>query len=364
MNGDATAEKIIPVILCGGAGSRLWPASREAMPKQFLPLFDGRSLFDLTLQRIADPSLFADPVVVTADALAPHVLRSLGAAGMRGTVLLEPCRRNTAPAIALALEACATPDALMLVLASDHFIADGAAFRQAVRDCAGGAAGGHIITFGVTPDSPHSGYGYIEKGGPQADGLYAIARFIEKPAPDVALSLLGRGCLWNSGNFMFRACVMQEELAALQPAISTAVREAVAQMQVSELEGNKFFMPDEDAFARAPDLSIDYAVLEHSRRGACKPVSYRWSDMGTWNAVWEHRGKDSKGNAVTGPATLHLTEGALVISEAQHVAVVGMCDVAVIVTAESVLVAPRSVGKELTGLLDMLRSDPEKKRLT
>lgn len=361
---DPAAEKIIPVILCGGAGSRLWPASREAMPKQFLPLFDGKSLFDLTLRRIADPSLFANPVIVTAEALAPHVLRSLGAAGMRGTVLLEPCRRNTAPAIALALEACATPDALMLVLASDHYIADRAAFRQAVRESVAGAQGGHIITFGVEPDSPHSGYGYIERGEALGEGLFAIARFIEKPAPDVALSLLGRGCLWNSGNFMFRAVVMQQELGALQPGISAAVRQAVAQMQASALDGNKVFTPDRDAFAQAPDLSIDYAVLEHSRRGACKPVNYRWSDMGTWNAVWEHRGKDSKGNAVTGPATLHQTEGALVISEAQHVAVVGMRDVAVIVTAESVLVAPRSVGKEMTCLLEKLRSDPEKKRLT
>ena len=361
---DPAAEKIIPVILCGGAGSRLWPASREAMPKQFLPLFDGKSLFDLTLLRIADPSLFLDPVIVTAEALAPHVFRSLRAAGLQGTVLLEPCRRNTAPAIALALEACGTPDALMLVLASDHYIADGAAFRQAVRESAAGAAGGHIITFGVTPDSPHSGYGYIERGEPLGNGLSAIARFIEKPAPDVALSLLGRGCLWNSGNFMFRAGVMQEELVALQPVISGAVRRAVAQMQVSELDGNKVFTPEKEAFALAPDLSIDYAVLEHSRRGACKPVNYRWSDMGTWNAVWEHRDKDEARNAVTGPATLHQTEGALVVSEAQHVAVLGMRDVAVIVTAESVLVAPRSVGKELTGLLERLRSDPDRKRLT
>ncbi len=279
-------------------------------------------------------------MIVTAAALAPLVLKSLKQAGMAGTLLLEPCRRNTAPAIALAIEAGARPGEPMLVLASDHYIADAAAFRRAVQESEGQARAGRIITFGVEPDSPHTGYGYIEKGAPLGDGTFAIEKFIEKPKQDVAFSLLAKGCLWNSGNFMFMPEVMQAEIAKHQSGIATVVGHAAQRMTRSESDGSTILSVERDIFAEAPDISIDYAVLERSALGACKPVTYRWSDMGTWNALWEHHVRDERQNAVLGPATLLNTEGALVVSEAQHVAVVGMSNVAVVATPDAILVAP------------------------
>lgn len=359
-----TGNTTTPIILCGGAGSRLWPASREAVPKQFLPLFEGKSLFDMTLSRIAEPSLFSPPVIVTAAVHAPLVLRSLEQAAMPATILLEPCRRNTAPAIALAIEACSGSGGPMIVLASDHYISDTPAFRRAVQNSEGQARAGRIITFGVEPDSPHTGYGYIEKGPPLGDDIFAIARFIEKPNHEAACSLLAGGCLWNSGNFMFMPTVMQSEIAHHQPAIADVVRQASESMKRSEVSGSMVLTVEKEIFMRAPDISIDYAVLEHSSLGACKPVSYRWSDMGTWNALWEHHGRDAGQNAVLGAATLLNTQNALVLSQAQHVAVIGMSNVAVVATPDAILVAPRTVGSELSELLKALRANPETSSLS
>jgi len=358
------ADTTTPIILCGGAGSRLWPASREAVPKQFLPLFDGKSLFDMTLRRIADPAVFSSPVIVTAAAHAPLVLRGLQQADMSATILLEPCRRNTAPAIALAIEACGVSGGPMLVLASDHYISDTPAFRRAVQESEVQARAGRIVTFGVEPDSPHTGYGYIEKGLPLGEGAFAIARFIEKPNHEVACSLLARGCLWNSGNFMFMPEVMQSEIARHQPAIAAVARQACQGMTRTDEAGTTVLAVVKETFMRAPDISIDYAVLEHSALGACKPVNYRWSDMGTWNALWEHQDRDAEQNAVFGPATLLNTQNALVLSEAQHVAVVGMSNIAVVATPDAILVAPRTVGGALSDLLKILRANPETSSLT
>lgn len=354
------SEKITPIILCGGAGSRLWPASREARPKQFLPLFAGESLFDLTLKRISDDTLFTDPVIVTAGTLAPLVLQSLGRAGRRATLLLEPCRRNTAPAIALAIETCdaALLQNPMLVLASDHFIRDDDAFRRAVRETAEAAKAGRIITFGVEPDAPHTGYGYIAKGAPLGGGVFEIKRFIEKPAQDAACVLLAEGCLWNSGNFMFLPGTMRSELRRLNPGIVDVVSEAAGAATRQDAGECAVLTIPNAIFSRAPNISVDYAVLERSHLGACKPVNYRWSDMGTWNALWQHHHRDEQENAVVGPATLRDTTGSLVISEAQHVALVGMNDVAVIVTADAILVAPRKVGATLSELVKTLKADP------
>ena len=359
------ADRITPVILCGGVGSRLWPQSREVLPKQFLPLFNGHSLFDLTLQRVADRSLFAEPVIVTAEALAPLVSRSLTLAGLKGTLLLEPCRRNTAPAIALALAACGgiLGRAPMLVLASDHFIADAAAFRRAVRASLAQARSGRIITFGVEPDTPHTGYGYIEKGQSLGDGISAIAHFIEKPTHDVACGLLAKGCLWNSGNFLFRPDVMHAEITRLQPRIAAVAQRAAEQMSRTECKGSIVLRFAEKIFSAAPDISIDHAVLERSSLGVCKQVNYRWSDMGTWNALWEHHKRDENRNAVMGPATLHDCKGSLVISEAQHVAVLGLDDIAVVVTADAILVAPRRAGREVSELVKNLKADPKTESL-
>jgi mannose-1-phosphate guanylyltransferase/mannose-6-phosphate isomerase len=356
---------ITPVILCGGAGSRLWPLSREAMPKQFLPLFEGRSLFDLTLERISDPSIFSEPVIVTAQSLAALVSQSLEHAKCGGQIVLEPCRRNSAAAIAVATEFVTRTDsnALMLVLASDHFIADALAFRAAVRESAALAEKGKIITFGIVPDSPNPGYGYIEPGAEIGEGICAVARFIEKPTATRAMELLAEGCLWNSGNFLFRADIMRAEILEFEPRIAEVASAAAKNMTIQQQEGQLFHLIPEEIFVQSPSTSIDYAVLERTARAACKPVRYRWSDMGTWNSVWDHLEKDENGNVARGSVSLVETGNSLIFSEALHTSVVGLENVSVVVTSDAVLVAPRDVSSALTALTARLKSEPSMQHL-
>jgi mannose-1-phosphate guanylyltransferase/mannose-6-phosphate isomerase len=359
-------QLIKPVILCGGAGSRLWPASREAMPKQFLPLFNGRSLFDLTLDRVSDSSLFEAPLIVAAEPLAERVLTSLRQAGCKAEVLLEPCRRNTGPAIAVATEVLGrqSPHALLLVLASDHFIPDTNAFRAAIRESASLAATGKIITFGIAPTSAHTGYGYIRPGSSLGNGIAEIEGFIEKPSATRAAELVSEGCLWNSGNFLFSAETMQAEIALFAPAISEAAREAAHRMAPDCGPRPASAIIDPGVFASAPAISIDCAVLERTSLGACKTVHYAWSDMGTWDSLWTSLDKDRDGNAVQGPATLQDTASSVIVSDGPHVAVVGMSDVAVVATRDAVLVAPRSITAPLAHLVNELKANPQTQSLT
>jgi mannose-1-phosphate guanylyltransferase/mannose-6-phosphate isomerase len=359
-------EKLItPVILCGGAGSRLWPLSREAMPKQFLPLFEGRSLFDLTLERISDTSIFSAPVIVTAQSLAELVSQSLESAKCQGQIVLEPCRRNSAAAIAVAVELVTrtAPNALMLVLASDQFIQDAGAFRAAAHESAAIAAKGRIVTFGIVPDSPNTGYGYIEPGPDLGEGICTVARFIEKPAAARAAELVAEGCLWNSGNFLFRADVMRAEIHKFEPRIAEVADAVAKSMKIEEHQGQVFHFIPEEIFAQSPSIAIDYAVLERTSHAACKPVHYRWSDMGTWDSVWSHLGKDESGNVTRGSVSLLETRNSLVFSEALHTSVVGLENVSVVVTSDAVLVAPRNVSSSLTELTARLKSEPSTQHL-
>jgi mannose-1-phosphate guanylyltransferase/mannose-6-phosphate isomerase len=360
------AKLITPVILCGGAGSRLWPLSREAMPKQFLPLFEGRSLFDFTLERISDRSTFSAPVIVTAQPLAELVSQSLERAKCQGQIVLEPCRRNSAAAIAVAIELLTrtVPDALMLVLASDQFIEDAGAFRTAAHESAAMAAKGRIITFGIVPDSPHTGYGYIAPGADLGEGICAVTRFIEKPTASRAAELLAEGCLWNSGNFLFSADVMRAEIRKFEPRIAEVASAVANSMKIQQQEGQVFHLVPEEIFVQSPSIAIDYAVLERTARAACKPVHYRWSDMGTWNSVWSHLHKDESGNVTRGPVSLHETRNSLIFSEALHTSVLGLENISVVVTNDSVLVAPRDVSSSLTELTARLKSEPSTQHLT
>lgn len=328
------------------------------MPKQLLPLFDGRSLFDLTLERISDRSIFAAPVIVTAQSMGELVGQSMERAECQGQILLEPCRRNSGPAIAVAVELIAgrATDELMLVLAADHFIDDAAAFRTAVSESAAMAAKGKIITFGIVPDSPNTGYGYIKPGPELADGICAIAQFIEKPKAARAAELVAGGCLWNSGNFLFRADVMRAEIEQFEPCIAEVARSAAKSIECQQQDRQVFHLIPEDIFAQSPSISIDYAVLERTWRAACKPVHYRWSDMGTWSSVWSHFEKDDNGNATRGPVSLLETSNSLVFSEALHTSVVGLESISVVVTSDAVLVAPREVSSSLTELTAILKS--------
>jgi mannose-1-phosphate guanylyltransferase/mannose-6-phosphate isomerase len=343
----------------------LWPSSREKLPKQFLPIFGGRTLFDLTLERVTDNSLFAPPIIVSALDLGELVCNALDAARIPGRVILEPCRRNSAAAIAVAIEAH-NADAscrLMLVLAADHFIPDAEAFRTAVRESMATASQGKIITFGIQPDSAHTGYGYIRRGQDFGNGICAIERFVEKPSPEIAKGLIEERCLWNSGNFLFNVEIMREEIERFEPRVARVAREAARTFNQTVHSPAIVEQIAEAVFSHAPSISIDHAVLERTERGACKVVDYTWSDLGTWDSLWKTFAKDGSGNATRGNVSLLDTTQSLVMSEGPHLAVVGLDDIVVVATGDAVLVAPRTVNASLGTLVSELKAAPETQAL-
>ncbi|SFV09281.1 mannose-1-phosphate guanylyltransferase / mannose-6-phosphate isomerase [Methylobacterium sp. 174MFSha1.1] len=354
---------IHPVILCGGSGTRLWPASRESFPKQFLPLEEpGRSSFQATAARLTDAGTFAQPSVITANDARFLVAEQLAQHGIRADILLEPCRRDSAPAVAVAaLHAAARdPQALVLILPADHAVGDDAAFVQAARAARAGAMAGHIMTLGITPTSPSTAYGYIQPGAPLPGetGAHAVARFLEKPDATRAAGLIADGALWNGGYFLFRADVMLDELEAHAPAVLEAAREAL-ETATRDLD---FVRLGEAAFERAPQISIDYAVMERTRRAGVLPVVFPWSDIGTWGALWEIAPRDGDGNALRGRVAVRGTRNSLVHSSGDILTtVVGLDDVVVVATDDAVLVTSRSAGAEVKGLVETLRrrGEPE-----
>jgi len=340
-------DKITPVILCGGSGTRLWPRSRAAAPKPFLQLVGDRTLFQETLARCSGHAWFTGPIVVTGRA---HV--ALVEAQLPGDedsqVIVEPQGRNTAAAIALA--ALRLPeDAVMLICPSDHHIADGEAFCEVALKAAALAAEGWLVAFGIEPDGPETGYGYIKRG-PWIEGAAAagfrVERFVEKPDRARAESFLAEGGYsWNGGIFAFRAGTFLDELTRHRPALAEAVRTAVA----GGREEGREFHPDENAFARIVSESVDYAVMEHTERAAMVPAMIGWSDIGTWSAVRAARDRDGAGNSVRGPAELLDCRDVMVDSDGPRISVVGLSDVIVVVDGGEVLVTngagSASVGK-------------------
>jgi len=323
---------IHPVVLCGGSGTRLWPRSRKAQPKPFLPLVGDATLFEATLGRCADGGRFAAPMVVTGAAHLDHVTAQ--AAAFPGTqVIVEPTAQNTAAAIALA--ACRLPDdAIMLVCPSDHHIADVAAFRSAACAAADLAAQDWLVSFGIHPTSPETGFGYIRMGAP-LDGGFQVERFVEKPDLATAQSFLDDGHYsWNGGIFAFRAGAFMAELAAHRPDIASGVRQAVA---LGREQGNAFY-PDADSFGRIKGESVDYAVMEKTVRAAVVPVAMGWSDIGNWQALRDARPADEQGNRVHGPAELVDCRNVLVETDGPHVSVIGLEDIAIVINGNDVLV--------------------------
>ncbi len=339
-------ERIIhPVILCGGSGTRLWPRSRAALPKPFLPLVGEGTLFEQTVARCASEAGFAAPLVVTGTAHLAHVeLQLAGDAGAR--VIVEPAARNTAAAIALA--ALRLPeDAVMLVCPSDHHIADSGAFQAAAGAAAELASGGWLVAFGIAATGPETGFGYLQRGEPLGPDGYKVARFVEKPDLARAQQFLAEGCYaWNGGIFAFRAGTFLEELGAHRPAIAAQVRLAVAQ----GIEDGARFHPDAAAFAAIDGESVDYAVMEHTARAAMVPAQMGWSDIGSWDALHTARSSDDLGNSVTGPAELVGCRNVLVESDGPRVSVIGLEDVVVVVDGNEVLVTTRA-GAQLVGKL-------------
>ena len=331
---------IHPIILCGGSGTRLWPLSRKSYPKQFARLVGDESLFQASARRLAGPD-FAAPVVVTGDAFRFIVTEQLAAIEHAPqAILIEPEGRNTAAAVlaaALWLEQT-DPDALMLVAPSDHVIPDGAAFRAAINAARPRAETGDLVTFGITPDRPETGYGYLELENPTGTGPHALARFVEKPQADRAKAMLEAGnYLWNAGIFLFSVGAILDAFRTHAPDLMTPVGDAVGQAQ-SDLG---FIRLGVDPWLGLPDISIDYAIMEKACNLAVMPFGAGWSDLGGWDAVRHQMGPDAAGNACAGPATAIDCEGTLLRSETDDVELVGigLKDVIAVATRDAVLVA-------------------------
>ena len=352
-----TVPRIVPVILSGGSGTRLWPVSRESFPKQLWPLISDRSMLQETALRARGPD-FAPPVVVCNEEhrfLIAEQLREAGIAGAR--IVLEPVGRNSAPAIAAAalLVAETDPDAVLWMMAADAAIGDVPALHRALDQAALAARAGHVVTFGARPTAPETGYGYIEAGAalPGLPGVHALARFVEKPDAEAAAAMLASGqYLWNSGMFVFTASTLLAELAAHAPAVLDAVRKAVAARK-TDLD---FIRLDPEAFAACPSISLDYAVAERTAHAAVVPAELGWSDVGSWTALWELGAKDAAGNVVLGDAVLAGAENCYVRSDGMLVAVVGLKDAVVVVTKDAVLAADRAHAQAVKPLVDRLRA--------
>ena len=327
---------INPVILCGGGGTRLWPRSRPDRPKPFLPLLGERTLFQQALDRVADPEQFAAPLVVAGEAHVPLV-REQG--GEQLAIIAEPVGRNTAPAIALAALR-APAGSVLLICPSDHYIADAAAFRTAARSAAQLARDGWLVSFGIEAGHPHTGYGYLKRGEPLAEG-FRLDAFVEKPDLATAERFLTDGRYsWNGGIFALARDTFLEELRTHRPAMVDLCEAAVAK----GVEDASVFRPDADSFATIDGESIDYAVMENTARAAMVPVSMGWSDIGNWDALREARGGVSRG-----PHELLDCNGVMVDSDGPRVSVVGLDDVIVVVDGDDILItradAAQNVGK-------------------
>jgi len=347
-------KRIIPLIMCGGAGTRLWPASREGRPKQFLPLFGKRSTFQDTVLRVSDAVLFERPVIITNAAYRFMVLEQLAEIGVEADVLLEPMRRDSGPAIAAGSAFAQTRDreAVVLALAADHVVRDTAAFLAACREGLLAAESGRIVTFGVKPERAATEYGYIKPGELVAGEVRAIAKFVEKPDQATAADYVGAGYLWNSGNFMFRASVLLDEYRQFDAASVQAVTASVAKAG----RDLGFITLERDAFAAAKAISIDYAVMEKTTHAAVVPVSCGWSDVGSWRAVWELSDKDTLGNAAQGAAVFEDSRNCNVVSDRAMVALEGVDDLVVVATEDAVLVSRQKDANGLKRLVAKVRN--------
>ena len=356
---------IVPVILSGGSGTRLWPLSREGFPKQFWSLLGEQTMLQETAAR-AGGAGFAAPVVVCNEAHRFLVAEQLRAAGIEGArILLEPMGRNSAPAIAAAtlLLAETDPDAVLWIMAADAAIADVPALHAALQKAVAAAGQGWIVTFGMRPTAPETGFGYIAEGEalPGMAGVARIARFVEKPDRATAEGFLAGGKhLWNSGMFVASVATLRAELQAQAPAVLAAAGEALAAAR----RDPDFVRLDDAAFGAAPSISIDYAVMERTQRAAVVPASLGWSDIGSWDALWAASPKDAAGNVAKGPVQIVDSRGCYIRSEGILTGVVGLEDVAVVATDDAILVVPRARAQDVKALVDALRAGgrPEAKQ--
>lgn len=333
---------IVPVILSGGSGTRLWPMSTPDRPKQFLALTHDLTMLQLTVHRTQDRGRFAPPIVVASGRHAKLIEAQLAEIGIEpGAIILELCARNTAPAIALAaLEAGTAP---ILVMPSDHVIADEAAFMRAIDAALPLLDDGWLVTFGITPTGPETGYGYIQSGEPLTAGVQRVARFVEKPDRKHAEAMIATGDhFWNGGIFLFRADMYLGALSIHAPEILAVTRASVAGARRT----GKHILPDEACFAACPSDSIDYAVMEKAERVAVVPVSMGWSDVGSWDALHELGAKDSAANSLKGDVRVIDASGNLIHSDGLRISVSGVKDLIIVASGNEVLIVPRGSSQD------------------
>jgi mannose-1-phosphate guanylyltransferase / mannose-6-phosphate isomerase len=347
--------QIIPVILSGGSGTRLWPLSRASKPKQFLSFGGGPTLIQQTALRCQGEGFDPRPIFVAAEAHRFLVAEDAVEIGVEADIILEPMRRDSCAAIvAGALQAHARNDqALILVLAADHHIPDIAQFQKAVRAAAPAALEGSLVTFGIRPKSPHTGYGYILPGAPVGAGpVVKVSRFVEKPDLKTAEAYVAQGYLWNSGNFLFKASVFLDEARQLVPGMVQAVEASLRHAQ----RDLSFLRLSADDFARAPQISVDFAIMEKTARAAVLPVDYAWSDIGSWEAVAKSGTADADGNVVVGRGVAEASHNVMIHSERKLTAVLGLDDVVVVSTRDAILVAAKSATEKVKDLVAHLKA--------
>jgi mannose-1-phosphate guanylyltransferase/mannose-6-phosphate isomerase len=346
--------KIIPVILSGGSGTRLWPASRSMYPKQLLPLVGDQTMLQATAIRIRGLEGAADScLIVSNESHRFLVAEQMNAIEMRSQIILEPEGRNTAPAVALAaLHALAKDDdAILLIMAADHVIKDVDAFQAAVQKGIFAAEEDRLVTFGIVPTSPETGYGYVRANVGIGEPV-PVEEFVEKPDAETAQKYLDDGnYYWNSGMFLFRASTYLRELESQAPDILVTCRES---MKGQSVDGD-FIRPDAEAFKQCRSDSIDYAVMEKSGNSSMVPLDAGWSDVGSWSALQDVCESDEKGNALDGDALIHNCEGTYVQAESRLVAAVGVKDLIIVETKDSVLVADKWQSQDVKELVDRLK---------
>jgi mannose-1-phosphate guanylyltransferase/mannose-6-phosphate isomerase len=346
---------ITPVILSGGSGTRLWPLSRKALPKQLLALAGEHSMLQETVRRGLGDG-FAPPLIICNQEHRFLIAEQVRAAGVQSaSILLEPVGRNTAPAAAIAALKVMedNPDGLVLLMPSDHVVLNRSAFLEAVALARKAAAAGALVTFGVQPSGPETGYGYIKSAAPitAAPGVFAIDRFVEKPDRTTAEAYLASGgYFWNSGMFLFRAAVFLDELRRLQPRILECCRDALDHAH----RDMDFIRLGEPAFVACPSDSIDYAVMEHAASAAVVPVEMGWNDVGSWQSLWEIAKRDGDGNAVTGPVLTERARNSYLRSEGPLLAALGVEDLVVVATKDAVLVSHRDSAQDVKKIVEQL----------
>ena len=347
---------LVPVILCGGSGTRLWPLSRSSYPKQFVDLGNGETLFKETVRRAQIVAKDAVPYVVTSDGHRFYAQANLFECNQQATIIVEPVPRNTAPAIAAAANVALSkyPDAVLLVMPSDHAMADTAAFRTAVEKGVKLAGGGYLVTFGIQPTAPETGFGYIKKGKEIDKEGYVVDQFVEKPKEEVARKFLESGnYYWNAGIFMFRADRYLEELKKHASNLADTVQKAI---KSSTTTGN-IIRIDKDIFEHTETMSIDYAVMEHTEKAALVPLNTAWRDLGSWESVYDSKVKDKNENVLQGDVIAVDTKGCYIDSRNRLIATIGLKDLAIVETTDAVLVMPLNRTQDVRSIVEQLKKD-------